>query len=202
MADSTEKGTAVVPPYVSYAVVKKVIDRLLDEGPPAIVDRSYLTGMSNGYKTQVLGALRALGLILENGAPSASLEEIIAGETDYATFLHTEMRHLYPSAIKLAEVNGTTAQLEKAFHDDFGISGSTLQGAIRFYIEASKVAGLPLSPHFRTPPRKTAKVTIKKASGRAQVAKRPNASSVTETSSQSTSAPPAGTTSRCSLAGL
>lgn len=52
--------------------------------------------------------------------------------------------------------NGTTGQLERAFRDEFGISGTTLQGAVRFYLDASRYAGLPISPHFSQPTRATA----------------------------------------------
>jgi hypothetical protein len=143
------------PPYVSFSTVMKVVDGMVKDGTPAVVDRSYLGSMSNGYKTQVLAALRTLALIHENGAPTRQMLDISVGRVDFATHLQMQMRHVYARAISIAESNGTTGQLESAFREEFNISGSTLQGAIRFYIEASKVAGLPLSPYFKTPTRAT-----------------------------------------------
>src|SRR4029077_11753864 len=39
------------------------------------------------------------------------------------------------------------------FRKKYGLSGSTLAAAIRFYLEASKFAGVPVGTHFKTPPR-------------------------------------------------
>jgi len=142
-------------PYVSFVAVKKQLERMAGEhGPPGRVDRSYLTGMSGGYQGQILSALRSLDLINSDGVPTDELGRLVAAlDAELPAFMQRKVAVLYPDAVDLAKQNGTAGQLHDLFRQQYGITGSTLDSAIRFYLEASKFAGLPVSTHFRPPSR-------------------------------------------------
>lgn len=142
-------------PYVSFGALRKLLDRMADEhGAPGRVDRSYLPGMSGGYQSQLLSSLRSLGLIDTDGTPSTDLKTIVSDlDTEFPAFMQRTVEMLYPEAVALARSNGSQGQLEESFRSVFGFSGSTLESAIRFYLDASQFAGMPVSAHFRAPAR-------------------------------------------------
>lgn len=150
-----EAGERPQVPYVSFATFRKLIERMHEEGgPPARIDRSYLSGMSGGYQAQVLVALRTFGLTTEDGHPTDSLRSIAANpDQELIPHLQQEAHFLYPEMMDLAARNGTAAQLAQLFRDKYAISGSTLTGAIRFYLAVSEFAGLPIGKHFKAPKR-------------------------------------------------
>lgn len=151
--DSEQAEARRYVPYVSFATLQNLMTRMAEEGaPPDRVDRSYLSGMSGGYQAQVLGALRALGLIDSDSQPTAELHTIAAGiDREFPAFMQRQISRLYPEANALTR--GTAGQLQQTFKEQYGISGSTVQGAIRFYLEACRFAGVEVSPHFKAPTR-------------------------------------------------
>lgn len=140
-------------PYVSFATLQNLLIRMANEGaPPDRIDRSYLSGMSGGYQAQLLGAMRALGLIDLEGAPTAELHTLTTVlDREFPGFMQRQISQLYPEANALTR--GTALQLNDVFKEQYGISGSTIQGAIRFYLDACKFAGVEVSPHFKAPTR-------------------------------------------------
>jgi hypothetical protein len=152
--------TRRTPPYVSFTALKKLLNRMAGEaGPPARVDRSYLTGMSGGYQAQILSALRSLNLIDRDGTPSPELKQLTADlDAELPGFMQRKVVEIYPEADALAKGNGSSGQLEESFRSVFGVSGSTLESAIRFYLDASQFAGVPVSAHFKPPARSRPRV--------------------------------------------
>jgi hypothetical protein len=142
-------------PYVSFTALKKLLARMAVEGgPPGRVDKSYLTGMSGGYQAQLLLALRSLDLIVMDGSPTDDLKRLTADlDGELPAFMQRKVTFLYPEAVELAKTSGTAAQLAEKFKEAFGFTGSTLEGAIRFYLDASQFASMPLSINFRAPKR-------------------------------------------------
>ncbi len=155
MAISERTEQRRLAPYVSFAAFRKLLDRMAGEhGPPGRIDRSYLTGMSGGYQAQLLAALRSLELIDSEGVPTQELKRLTADlEAELPGFMQRRVALLYPEAVALAEANGSAGQLAEAFRSVFGFTGSTLESAIRFYLDASQFAGMRLSAHFRPPTR-------------------------------------------------
>ena len=60
------------PPYTSYRTFKTFIEDLHQHGVPSRIDRSVLTRFSGVVGTQLMRALRFLGLIEEEGRPTAA----------------------------------------------------------------------------------------------------------------------------------
>lgn len=146
-ANAGERGWT--PPYIAWQNLLSLIERLETDMPPQ-VDRTILTG-SNQSRTQTLNALKALDLIGEDGSCSATLKEIVEAGERRPEVVRELLEHFYSEPVRLASINATQMQLEKAFRD-YGVTGSTARKSIAFFLKAAKYADLPMSPHFKTPP--------------------------------------------------
>src|SRR5688572_25220016 len=114
------------PPYISFRTLLNLVERL-EQGIPPRIDRSFLSG-SEGGKTQVLAALRSLGLIGPDGEVQPGLVELVNDRDGRAAWIKDLIEHLYPKPVQLGTMNATQRQLEEAF-EEFGIRGDTLRKA-------------------------------------------------------------------------
>ncbi len=137
-------------PYISWKTLFNLIQKFEADGgelPPRI-DRSVLGG-SEGQKTQLMAALRFLGLMAENGAVTPLFQRIVkADDKARQPLIRDLLAQHYAEATKLGKENATTKQLEETFT---GLNGDTLRKAMTFYIHGAKYSGHPLSKHFKTP---------------------------------------------------
>jgi len=147
--DSTPEQKAA-PPYISFRTLLNLVERMADEGIPPRIDRSYLSGLSGGYQTQVMAALRGLGLITDDGAVQPRLVDLVNRPAERPAVLATILQERYPEAVRLGEIKATQGQLEEAFRP-YGITGATLRKAVAFYLHAATYAGIQVSPFFKTP---------------------------------------------------
>jgi len=117
---------------------------------PARIDRSYwgdkLSG-SNG--TQLMTALRFLGLIDSNGTPQTRLRQLVSArgaqrseilkQVAYTAFSFLAERALDPQV-------ATYAQLEEAFYNTYQVTGDVARKCIKFFVSLEDDAGIVLSP--------------------------------------------------------
>jgi hypothetical protein len=150
MATDTDKKPLAAPPYISFKTFINLLERLQQTRLPPRIDRSYLTGLSGGYQTQVIAALRWLDLIGEEGDVTGSLTALAQSPDARPRLIGELLRSHYPAVFALSSQNGTQGQLEEQFRN-YGISGSTLRSAIAFFLNASRYAEIPVSPHFKVP---------------------------------------------------
>jgi len=151
MTPDTEPKAPATPPYISFKTLTNLLDRLHETHLPPRIDRSYLTGLSGGYQTQVMAALRWLDLIGEKGDVTETLTSLAENPEQRPTMVGDLLRSHYPAVFALSSKNATQGQLEEEFRR-FGISGSTLRSAIAFFLHAASYAEIPVSPHFKIPP--------------------------------------------------
>ncbi len=149
-AQNSTELHAVSPPYISFRTLLNLIERMATEGVPPRIDRSYLTGLSGGYQTQVMAALRSLGLTSDGGAVTQRLLDLADYPDKRKELMGQIIRERYPEAWALGQENATQAQLEETFKPS-GITGATLRKAVAFYLHAANYADIPLSPFFKTP---------------------------------------------------
>src|SRR2546426_915328 len=92
----TEKQeTKSTYPYVSFRTVLNLLDRFRTEGGvPSRLDRGVLSG-SEGGKTQLLAALRTLGLINLAGEPSTEFATLAMNEQGRPALLATILKRHY-----------------------------------------------------------------------------------------------------------
>jgi hypothetical protein len=150
---STDTTTATAgAPYTSWGSLENLIDRMAKDGVPPRIDRSVVTG-SEGQKTLMLNALRWLELIEDNGASTATLDQIVKAADRQAEFGKL-LREKYADQVALGERNASQRELEDSFKPH---TGETARKAASFYLKAANYAGLPTSAYFKVPRQRRAK---------------------------------------------
>jgi len=144
-----DKGRKSLPPYVSYRTFRNFVDGL-QLGIPARIDRSYWGDRYSGSTgTQLMTALRFLGLIEGNGIPTTRLRQLasakgaqrsdILKQIAYTSFDFLSERSLDPQV-------ATYAQLEEAFYNTYQVTSDVARKCIKFFVSLESDAGVSLSP--------------------------------------------------------
>jgi len=146
-----DKRRKTLPPYVSYRTFRNFVDGL-QQGMPARIDRSYWGDRYSGSNgTQLMTALRFLGLIDSNGIPMTRLTQLVSAKGSQRAEI---LKHIGYSAFdflvdrSLDPQVATYAQLEEAFYNAYNVTGDVARKCIKFFINLESDAGLSLSPHI------------------------------------------------------
>lgn len=133
-----EKLTAVYIPFKTF--VSSLVP--LKEGVPPKLDRTAWR-YSHIVNGQVLSAYKFLGLVAPDGTTRPTLKALVdkgletqEGKDLFAVLL----KERYPKVIALAAQNDTIANFQAAMRE-LGVSGTTLEKAIRFWVDAAKAVG-------------------------------------------------------------
>ncbi|MFC2067157.1 hypothetical protein ACFLUO_08965 [Chloroflexota bacterium] len=146
-----EKGRKYTPPYVSYRTFQNFIDGL-QLGIPAQIDRSYWGERFSGSNgTQLMTALRFLSLVDNSNKPLDQLRQLVS--TSGSQREDTLKQILFSAYDFVADKSinpqvATYAQLEKAFHNAYNVTGDVARKCIKFFIGLERDAGIPLSPYM------------------------------------------------------
>lgn len=155
VSDNSRKN---LPPYVSYRTFCNFLAGLQQQVPSRI-DRSFWGDMFSGSTgTQLVAALRFLGLIDVNGKPTLRLKSLASstGETR-AKLLREITTETYSFALNgpLEVQNATYAQLAEVFNSSFQQADDVRRKCIKFFISIASDAGIPLSPFITKKSRMT-----------------------------------------------
>lgn len=144
-----DKSRKPLPPYVSYRTFRNFIDGL-QLGIPGRIDRSYWGEMYSGSSgTQLMTALRFLGLIDGYGTPMPRLEQLVSTRGSQRSDILKQMgfgAYDFLVGRSLDPQVATYAQLEKAFYNTYNVTGDVARKCIKFFIDLESDAGVPLSP--------------------------------------------------------
>jgi hypothetical protein len=155
------------PPYTSYRTFKTFIEDFHDHGVPSRIDRSVLTRFSGIVGTQLMHALRFLGLVEDDGRPTERLKRLVKAHATSQwpeTLLETLGDEYAPMfAIDLA--TATPSHFNEAFRRAFPAADAVVQKCVTFFLYAANDAGVKISgrvlkgrkPRSLTPRRKLAK---------------------------------------------
>jgi Family of unknown function (DUF5343) len=155
------------PPYTSYRTFKTFIQDLQEHGVPSRIDRSVLTRFSGVVGTQLVHALRFLGLIEDNGRPMQRLKELVnahgAGRWP-ETFL-VLLREEYAPMFAIDLETATPSHFNEAFRRAFPAADAVVQKCVTFFLYAANDAGVKISgrvlkgrkPRSLTPRKKPAR---------------------------------------------
>lgn len=153
-------------PYLPWRTFLNFLLRLEGEATlPNRIDRSYLRGMSGADQSQLMVALKAFGLVGENGKIEQELVELATDPDGRPKRIGEMVRRFYPAEVKLGAENGTPKQLEDSFEESFSLTGSTRQKAIRFFLSAAQFGDVDLSPHFSVPAAPRGRSVRRRSSG-------------------------------------
>jgi len=169
---ANDKSHKRLPPYVSYRTFHNFIEGLRQQ-MPARIDRSYWSStLSGSTGTQLMAALRFLGLMDANGRPAEQLKSLVAARGEHrAEVLKEIATDAFDFVFRgsLDPQNATYAQLEEVFYETFQCTGEVARKCIKFFIALSGDAGVPLSPFIT---KKTKPVYAHSVSGTGRIKKR------------------------------
>jgi hypothetical protein len=139
------------PPYISFQTFLTLLDELRTNGIPGQVDRSILRRFSGATGTQLLSALRALGVVDSDDRPLPALVSMVeADDGQFAALLRNLLRSAYPYVFKLDLMTATPAMFADAFRENTTAKEDVLRKCRTFFIHAAKKAEIPLGPRLQT----------------------------------------------------
>ena len=143
MVEQTDSKRAVAA-YVPFKTFRTAIETL-GQGMPSKLDRSAWPSFSGITQSETLTAFKFLGLVDADGFVQPILRELAVEKEEseaYKAALGTILQSRYPDVVKAAKDNATISQLQEVMRGH-GVSGTTLDKAIRFWTEAAKFTGIP-----------------------------------------------------------
>ena len=151
MGNGTKEKRPSVP-YISWKTFRSFLDSMKGK-LPAQIDASVLPKMSGTARSQLLSALKFLGLIASDGTVQDTLKKLseVHNTPKWKEGLAAFLIEAYREVIgNLNIVETTPAMLRERFKNFGGVEGGTIDLAIRFYISGLKEAEVPFSPHLVT----------------------------------------------------
>jgi Family of unknown function (DUF5343) len=155
------------PPYTSYRTFKTFIKDLHEHGVPSRIDRSVLTRFSGVVGTQLMHALRFLGLIEDDGRPTERLKGLVKahGTGSWSQRLLELLGQEYAPMFAIDLETATPSHFNEAFRKAFPAADAVVQKCVTFFLYAANDAGVRISgrvlkgrkPRSLTPRRKPAK---------------------------------------------
>ncbi|MFN0149006.1 MAG: hypothetical protein ACKVT1_21085 [Dehalococcoidia bacterium] len=116
---------------------------VLEQGLPQRLDPSVFPAFSGSIKSWTMSAFRFLGFTDSVGNVQPRLKAWVNEPANRPALMKEVLLEKYPKVIALAAENGTVNQM-KAAMGELGVSGTTLQKAMAFFIKASEFAQVPL----------------------------------------------------------
>jgi Family of unknown function (DUF5343) len=146
--DGSEKMRSLrTAPYTSYRTFKTFIEDLREHGVPSRIDRSVLTRFSGVVGTQLMHALRFLGLIDDEGRPTQRLGELANahGGAEWPVTLSQALREAYAPIFAIDLETATPSHFGAAFRKAFPAAEAVVQKCVTFFLYAAADAGLTVS---------------------------------------------------------
>jgi len=138
-----------LPPYVSYRTFLNFIERL-QQGIPGRIDRSYWSDRLSGSSgTQLMSAMRFLGLIDASSKPTGRLRQLVSVKGAQRKEVLKQMTSEAFGFLlqgSLDSQTATYAQFEDIFHNTFELTDSVCRKCVKFFIALASDAEIPLSP--------------------------------------------------------
>src|SRR5271163_1766138 len=148
LSGSSERARSTgTPPYTSYRTFKTFIQDLDEHGVPSRIDRSVLTRFSGVVGTQLMHALRFLGLIEGHGRPTQRLKELVNAHSaghwpeKFLELLRQEYAPMFAIELETA----TPSHFNEAFRKAFPAADAVVQKCVTFFLYAVNDAGVKIS---------------------------------------------------------
>ena len=138
-----EKKTA---PYLPFKTLLSSIESLAPHVPNN-VERSLFDSQSGAMQSAIMVAFRFLGLIDTKGTPSIALHALVDNPDTRKEEFRKVLERAYPELIALGLAKATPKQLDDAM-EQYGVTGSTHQKAVTFFLQAAAFSGIPLSQYI------------------------------------------------------
>lgn len=151
----TEKCMAENQPaaavYVSWTTFKNAVE-MLSHGVPNQIDRTTFVGLSGGVQNQLFAALKFLGLMRDDGAPTDTLHALaVPDETKRKEELRKLIKERYAELFALDLAKATHQQLNDRMASAYNVSGDTKDKAVRFFLSALGYLEIQVSRFIQIP---------------------------------------------------
>jgi len=136
---------SATPAYVPFKTFTAVLDSFKSFLPDKI-DPTRWTSYSGGMKSELMGALRFLGLIDDKAVPTEALMALANADVEHrpARFKNV-MKAAYPGLMSLDLTKATPGSFDAEVRK-LGQEGDIHGKAASFFLESAKWVGVPLSP--------------------------------------------------------
>lgn len=147
MSDHNGETKAARPaPYVSWRTVKTLLSDMHDHGVPTRIDRSVVERFSGGVRSQLMPALRFLGLIQGDNLPTERFRLLAKsyGTAEWQAALSELVQSEYSSLFSLDLESATPSHFNETFRKAFPGSDGVLVKCQTFFIQAAQDAGIKI----------------------------------------------------------
>lgn len=141
--DTGRADSARTAPYLPFATFLSGIERLAPEAPE-VIDKTIFSSFSGTAQSQIVGALRFLGLIDAQNRTQAVLETIVSDPNSRKDLLAVSLREAYADVFAIGLQKASPKQLDEAM-ENYNVYGATHRKAVSFFVKAAQYAGVPLS---------------------------------------------------------
>jgi hypothetical protein len=145
--DNGKRGTTSTPVYVPYQTFLWALDTLRRDGIPGTgkIDKTIWDKQSGAIQGQLLLGFRFLGLADERNRVTPALPPLVeASPEGRKPILKKLIEEKYAKLFELDLATATVGQLDESMRT-YGVSGSTLLRAVRFFVKACQESGIPIS---------------------------------------------------------
>lgn len=144
---SEPQKTARTPPYTSYKTFKSFIQDVHEHGLPSRIDRSILTRFSGVVGTQLMTALRFLGLMDEDAHPTEKFRQLVGshGTSEWRQHLGQLVRSAYAPIFEIELETATPSHFIETFRKAFPGAEAVIQKSATFFLYAAQDAGVQIS---------------------------------------------------------
>jgi Family of unknown function (DUF5343) len=146
---STETGKTA-PPYIAFSTLKTLVSNLKAHGIPPRIDKSIMSNFSGAVASQLMTALRFLGLINADEAPTPFLKSLVdAFDTpQWSGQLQTILKQAYPEIFKIDLATASPKLLYETFESAYSAGGETVRKTVTFFLNAASDAGIQVSSYI------------------------------------------------------
>jgi hypothetical protein len=137
----TSKNAAAYLPFKTFLSALES----LEHGIPKKIDRTIWRTQSYVVQTQIIMALRFLGLLDDEDNPTPKLHQLVEKKADRKMFLNNLMVDAYRSIIDL-DLTKTTPKMLDDEMEKYNVSGDTKKKAVRFFLQAAKYVEMQMHP--------------------------------------------------------
>ncbi len=156
---ASKKRVALVAPYVPFSTFMTALEKLASHGLPSKIDRSIFPTFNGVFQGQLLGALRFLALIDDEGVPQSIFRDLVTeDEVGRKKTLRVILEGQYENLRHVDLMKITPPQFDQLI-GEYGVTGATRRKAKSFFLKAAKWTGTKVSPLLLS---KTRKTTIKR----------------------------------------
>ncbi|MES0048535.1 DUF5343 domain-containing protein [Mesorhizobium sp. M0053] len=148
--DDESPKTTLSPPYIAFASLRTLFSSLKEHGLPGRIDRSVLTNFSGAVGSQIITALRFMGLVDADNRPKPDFQLYLnAFGTDvWPHELGSLLQRAYAPIFELDLKTASPSQFMERFRATYPNKEETLRKCVTFFLNAVREADLPVSAYI------------------------------------------------------